>query len=55
MSDNPILAVIASLRVDLLARMDRLDNSISSIRNDIRVDISRAGVEAGKRPIGPVT
>ncbi len=42
MSDDPVLAAIASLRVDLMARMDRLENSLTDIRNDIAVNFGTA-------------
>jgi hypothetical protein len=39
MSDDPILAAIKALRVDLLARSDRLQDSLAEIHGDIAANI----------------
>lgn len=47
MADDPILAAIASLRGDMMARMDRLQDSITAIRDDIAVNFGAS--DAAKR------
>jgi len=49
MSDDPVLAALArleagqiSLRVDLMARMDRLADALTLIRDDIAVNMGAA-------------
>ena len=46
MSDE-ILAAIAQLRSDLLARLDRMQNNAAVIRDEIAIDLG--GVEAVRR------
>jgi chromosome segregation ATPase len=45
--DDRILAAIADLRIDLMARLDRLQNAITAIRDDISVNFGTA--EAARR------
>jgi hypothetical protein len=39
MTDDPVVAAIQAFRVDLLARLDRLQDSLAKIHGDIAVDI----------------
>lgn len=50
MSDDPVLAALARLeagqttfRVDVMARMDRLENKLNDIRDDMTVTMAHAG------------
>jgi chromosome segregation ATPase len=42
MSDDPILAAIAQLRTDVMGSLERLNNAVTGIRDDIAVNYYRA-------------
>ena len=42
MSDNPVLAALNRFRADVMGKLEKIENELSAIRDDIGVNMGRA-------------